>query len=310
MRDREGDDVMDIRYLHSFIAVANCLNFTEAAKRIYIAQPVLSRQIALLEEQLGVKLFIRNNRSVHLTAAGTTLFQEAGALLANIEDIIERTRQSHTGTSGQLKVGCFGVESDFLPQIIGRFHTAYPRITLNLQQATIRMLETGLKNGDLDIAFSAYLGNEPQKSPFMHKEVRRSRLCFLLPRNHPYAQRQSLNFFDLRQEQFILLKNDECPHTNDWILKQCEKAGFVPTVIAKSNLMETVFWEVEAGIGISLALRDLLIGQTLNSRISLVTMEGDDAFGSLTVTWKNENSNPAIPLFIKEFDNLPQSHEA
>jgi hypothetical protein len=69
--------------------------------------------------------------------------------------------------------------------------------------------------------------------------------------------------------------------------------------------METIFWEVEAGLGISFMPRDPIINQTLNSRISLVDMEGDDAFGSKIVTWVKVNPNPSIPLFIKEFENFP-----
>lgn len=298
---------MNIRYLHSFIATAKCLNFTEAAKNLYIGQPVLSRQIALLEEQLGVKLFTRNNRSVQLTAAGATLFQEAGALLSHIETVIAKTRQAQNGTIEQLKIGCIGLESDFLPRVIGRFYAAYPHINLNIQLDTSKALETGLNNGELDIAFSGYFGDEPKKIPFEHREVRRSRICFLLPHNHRYAARQSLKFSSLSQERFLLLDQAECPHINDWIIKQCEKAGFFPRIVSKATRLETLFWEVEAGMGISLVLRDPFIGQLLNSRISLVNVESNDAFGSLIVTWKKENTNPAVPLFIKEFDNIPQS---
>ncbi|HEY3426680.1 MAG TPA: LysR family transcriptional regulator [Negativicutes bacterium] len=306
--DGNGGNLMHIRYLHSFFAVADYLNFTKAAKHLCIAQPVLSRQIAILEEQLGVKLFIRNNRSVHLTAAGITLFREAGTLLTNVENIIEKTRQSYTGTSGvsgQLKIGCLGIESDFLPQIIGKFHASYPHIKLNIQQVTGEMLNTGLKTGDLDIAFNGYMGNEPPTSPFMHREVRRSRICFLLPYNHPYAHLPSIDFTTLSQERFIVLSEVDCPQGSAWFFKQCKKAGFTPNIVTLTPRMDTVFLEVEAGLGISFTIRDPLISHTFNSRISLVNMEGDDAFGSLIVTWEKENSNPAVSLFIKEFDDIP-----
>lgn len=296
---------MDIRYLRSFYTVARCLNFTEAAKQLYIAQPVLSRQIALLEDQLGVKLFVRNNRFVQLTPAGDTLFKQTGPLLTRIEDIIEATRQAHAGTCGQLKLGCFGVESDFLPQILGRFRAAYPRINVSLEQVTGRMLTTGLYNGDFDIAFNGYLGNEPIKSQFMQREVRKSRICFLLPFNHSLAKRESLTFADLSQETFILLVREDCPQGYDWVLNQCELEGFKPKITTKANRMETIYWEVEAGIGVSLTVRDPVIERTLSSRISLVDMAGDDAYGSLIVTWKKDNINSAVPLFIAEFDNLP-----
>lgn len=296
---------MDIRYLRSFIAVAECLNFTEAAKQLFIAQPVLSRQIALLEEQLGVKLFFRNNRSVQLTAAGNTLFQEAGNLLSKIEDIVDKTRQSHTGASGQLTIGCFGVESEFLPKIIGRFRAAYPRIKLNIEQVRGKMLDIGLKNGDLDVAFNGYLGSSPSISPFMQCEVRRSKICFLLPNNHPFAHLSSINFSSLSRERFILLSEEDCPQGCAWFYKQCEQAGFVPNVVSHTTRMETTFWEVEAGIGISFTLHDPIIQQTYNARISLVDMEGDDAYGSNIITWVKDNPNPSIPFFIKEFENIP-----
>ena len=92
---------MDIRYLRSFVAVAQCLSFTKAAERIYIGQSALSKQIADLEAELGVELFMRHHRSLELTPAGKTLLKEGINLIDKVAEMIEKTRQAQLGIRGK-----------------------------------------------------------------------------------------------------------------------------------------------------------------------------------------------------------------
>ena len=97
---------MDIRELRSFVKVAQCGGFSRAAKELFIAQPALSRQIAKLEEQLQVALFIRHGRDVELTAAGARLLERADVMLRYMEETADHVRNSaveERGFSGAVR---------------------------------------------------------------------------------------------------------------------------------------------------------------------------------------------------------------
>lgn len=295
---------MDIRSLRSFIMVAQCLSFTEAAKRIYIGQSALSKQIAELEEELGVELFIRHHRSLELTAAGKTLQREGNSLIEKVGEVIEKTRQAQRGIRGHLKIGCFGIEGAFLPHALKRFKALYPQISIDIRILTLKMIEDDLEQEELDLGFIVMLGNDVKSSRFMQRLIHRSPLCFLLPNDHPYAGESSIDISVLAQDPFILLYETECRQGFDWFIDFCGKRGFTPNIPIKTTRMESVFWLVEAGMGVSFMLKDPTLIQTVPSSLAIVGMQGEDAYNNILAIWKKDHRNPAISLFLKVLDNI------
>lgn len=295
---------MDIRSLRSFIMVAQCLSFTEAAKRIYIGQSALSKQIAELEEELGVELFIRHHRSLELTAAGKTLQREGHTLIEKVGEVIEKTRQAQRGIRGNLKIGCFGIENAFLPHALKRFRALYPQISIDIRVLTLKMIEDALEQEELDLGFCVMLGNDLKSSRFMQRLIHRSPLCFLLPNDHPYAAEPSIDISLLAQDPFILLYETESRQGFDWFIDFCGKRGFTPDIPNKTTRMESVYWLVEAGLGISFMAKDPALIRTIPSSISIVDMQGEDAYINIMATWKKDHRNPAISLFLKVLDNV------
>lgn len=96
---------MELRHLHYFIAVAEELHFSRAAERLHISQPPLSQQIRDLEDELGVKLFERTKRQVHLTEAGKVFLERSYGVLAQLEQAIAVTQQIGRGEVGRLAIG-------------------------------------------------------------------------------------------------------------------------------------------------------------------------------------------------------------
>lgn len=84
---------MELRHLRYFVTVAEEQNLTQAAKRLYISQPPLTRAIMQLEEELGVQLFLRHSRGLELTSAGMYFFPQAQQILKRIETLVEDTRR-------------------------------------------------------------------------------------------------------------------------------------------------------------------------------------------------------------------------
>ncbi|SMC46847.1 LysR family transcriptional regulator [Sporomusa malonica] len=295
---------MDIRSLRSFLMVAQCLSFTEAAKRIYIGQSALSKQIAELEEELGVELFFRHHRSLELTASGKTLLREGAILIDKVAEVVEKTKLAQRGIRGNLKIGCFGLEDAFLPHALRKFRSLYPQISLDIRLLTLKMIENGLESEDLDLGFTVLLGTESKTSRFMNLLIHRSPLCFLLPNDHKYAHETSIDISCLANDSFIMLYEAECQQGFDWIMDACKKRGFTPDIASKTTRMESVYWQVEAGIGVSFTVKDHSINHHIHSSISIVDMQGDDAVANVMAVWKKEHHNPAIPLFLKVLETI------
>jgi DNA-binding transcriptional LysR family regulator len=96
---------MNLNHLQSFVAVAESLSFSRAAKRLHVSQPALSKQIRSLEEDLSAKLFVRNRRSVALSNVGKEILEDAERLLSQAEEIKQRVARASQGTSGTLRMG-------------------------------------------------------------------------------------------------------------------------------------------------------------------------------------------------------------
>ena len=107
---------MELRHLRYFTAVAEHLNFSEASRRIHVAQPAISQTILDLEEEIGVRLLVRDRRTVRLTAAGEIFRREALETLRRNEAAVGLTKRASVGEVGRLRIGFYGsAVSAFLP---------------------------------------------------------------------------------------------------------------------------------------------------------------------------------------------------
>ncbi|HEY3425292.1 MAG TPA: LysR family transcriptional regulator [Negativicutes bacterium] len=290
----------DIRYLRSFMCVAEYLNFTKAADHLYMSQSTLSKHIAELEEQLGVQLFSRTHHLVCLTPPGATLFEESRSIMDRLDEVFEKTRQSQNKVRGTLRIGCLGNEHSFLPKVFKHFSALYPHVTLDIQiMPGALMLNEALDHQKLDLAFSPFIGNV-LTSRFEVREVLRARLCFLLPKNHLYANKYSLELSALKQERFIFVSRSTFPNGIDWFMQQCNLRGFTPNIVSQPSNFETLFWQVTAGKGIAIFCFDSVFCRMMKNNIAFVAMNGANAYGHIGLLWKNGNHNPIIPLFVEQ----------
>ena len=124
---------MDVRQLRYFVTVAEEKQITRAAKKLNMAQPPLSHQLKLIEEQLGTTLFYRNSCSVELTEAGVLLYQRAISILHQLEDSLIEVKEIGDGLRGQLSLGTAkSCAMNYLPDKIQQFRTTYPLITFRV----------------------------------------------------------------------------------------------------------------------------------------------------------------------------------
>jgi len=292
---------MDIRQLRYFIAVAENLSFTEAAKQLYVAQSAVSQQIADLENKLGVKLFDRNKRSVKLTNAGAVLLEEAITLVNKSEEAIKKTRQAELGIVGNLNIGFLGyTEKNLLPYLIRNFRSNYPKIDLHLDQYTHGMLIESLNTGELDIAFTLGFGID-KIGGLEKKSIFTETVSIVMYCDHPLANKDRIKLSDLSNEDFIVLNKEESPQGYNQTLLICANNGFTPNIVSEPRLLSTVLMLVDAGMGIAILPRSL--ENNASPSLRFIDIEGERIEHELVVTWKKSNTNPSIALFLKELES-------
>jgi DNA-binding transcriptional LysR family regulator len=295
---------MDIRQLRYFITVAEHLNFTKAANQLYVAQSAISHQIADLEDQLGVKLFIRNKRSVQLTPAGSVFLKEAIEIVEKTSGAIEKAKQTDAGVIGSLAIGFLSVHvRSFLPEVIKRFREIHPKVELHLNHYPSKMLKEALEQGELDLAFTLPSGlNRIEEIEI--QPVAKEPYCIVMHKNHPLANNQRIKLTELAQEPFIIHNRHDSPiGSYDFIVNLCEQGGFTPTIVSQPRFVDTVPVLVESEMGISILPKSF---EALSSPwLRFVEIDGlrDQDF-ELVIAWKKNNLNPSIQAFLNVLTSI------
>ena len=296
---------MNIRYLQYFVTVAKYLNFTKAAKHLYIAQSGLSQSISTLEKALGFPLFIRDTRSVQLTEAGAVFLKDVKELLWKYEQAVQKAYHINAGYSAHLSIGFLpALGKKYMPQYVSHFQQKYPYIQLELQQFTLAPLNQGLQSGDLDIGFtrSFDLMNNPD---IAIKKINTDRTSIVLRKDHPLCKENKVDLSTLTRESFIILSQKAAPGWFNKVIEICSCRGLTPKIIASPPQMDSVFALVAAGMGVSIVpssdkTHDIPC-------LHFIDLEGDDTQLDVVVAWNNSNDNSCVPLFISELGEQHRS---
>jgi DNA-binding transcriptional LysR family regulator len=245
------NEFLELRHLRYFVAVAEELHFSRAAKRLHIAQPPLSQQIRKLEQFIGHALFTRNSRTVTLTQAGETLLERSRYLLRRLEDDLETVRRVGRGEIGTLTVGFIGSAMlTALPALIGSYRKRFPKVDLRLRELTTSRLVDALRQGVVDLGF---LRDAGPTEGLIIEHVVAERFVAALSDKHPLADRKRISLVHLKGEPLILFARELGPLAWDKTIGLCERAGFRPTIVQDAPEWLTVLRLVSSGLGFSIA---------------------------------------------------------
>ncbi|WRH66557.1 MAG: LysR family transcriptional regulator [Planktothrix sp. GU0601_MAG3] len=184
---------MELRHLKYFVAVAEDLNFSRAAVKLYISQPALSRQIKDLENELSVMLFLRQSDGLKLTEAGKFFLEQAQDILNRSYISVQTIKANYTNQDQPLVIGYIPtILQSFLGQTLKSFGLAYPQVIVNFREMSPSEQVKALRDGEIDIAF---MGNPPDnlEAEFMIKCIKKVPIVALLPNQHPLANQPSIN---------------------------------------------------------------------------------------------------------------------
>jgi len=193
---------MDLRHLRYFIAVAEEGSLTIAAeKRLYTAQPSLSRQMRDLETELGCGLLIRSSRGIELTAAGRVFLDHARISLLQIDTMIEATRRAATPAKAKFVLGFLtGYEFEWLGAVMAIMRDELPNTEVVILSLSSPDLAAGLMRGKIDLAFMRQERNAPG---VVYNLLRDEPLIVLMPADHRLAARDAVRPQDIVGEQLV-----------------------------------------------------------------------------------------------------------
>ena len=244
---------MNLTKIRYFVEVARCGNFSEAARRLYTAQPNVSKQIAQMEQELDFPLFIRTKRSVRLTPAGQLLYDHMKTLPEDLENLFEQAKALARRDEATLNIGILeGQEvNSLLLMRLGLAQEMYPNLEMEMERNSFSNLRSGLKNGHYDLIVTLDFDVEQEES-FASRVIFPQPPAIAIHRNHPLAEQPKLEMSQLRNENFVVISPEESPVGYERFLNQCAAAGFVPKVVRQPRSLESFILCVEMGIGIGL----------------------------------------------------------
>lgn len=246
---------MKLSQLEYFIVVAEELHFGRAAERLHRSQPPVSRQIRLLEEELGVELFTRSTQSVALTRAGQIFLKEVRPALTQIQHAAGAAKRAAAGHIGVLPIGMtasimFGI----LPRILTEFRRRYPEVVVDLRLAPKAEQLTALKDRRLLVGLVRSLSHD---ADLCHEALLDEPLVVAMGPSNPLAARAQIQLCDLAREDFILYRGHAPTSVADQIIQACHEAGFSPRIVQETDDMQSAAALAALGIGVTLVAASL-----------------------------------------------------
>jgi DNA-binding transcriptional LysR family regulator len=242
---------MELRHLRYFVAVAEELHFRRAAERLHVAQPAVSEQVRKLEEELGVRLFDRTQRSVSLTDAGNAMLEEARRVLRQADVAQAAARNARDLATTRLRVGYL---ADSLPRSVSRamqlLIAGAPRVQISLETGPTLRLIADIRAGRLDVAV---VGLPAPTNGLRVTPVGGQRALMALPVTHPHADAPAISLARLSPERLIVLPRDTNPAFYNSVVSMCRDAGLSPSLIEVDEpRVEHALLAVASGTGLAM----------------------------------------------------------
>jgi len=289
---------IELRHLRYFVAVAEEASFTAAAKRVHVAQQVLSTQIRQLEDAVGSQLLNRTSRGATLTPAGAAFLDAAREVLADLDRGVTAARNAAQAVAGKLSVGLGpGCENETRTRLLTAFEGAYPELDVRMQTFDMTQPSAGLLDRSSDVA----LLRPPVAAPGIELvTVRSEPRVFVLPVGHPLSGREELRLADVAGLPFVTadLATDGCEPTawqDDWLIKP-RPGGDVPIIGATARTVDEWCEHVVAGHGISLCPAS---AARFHGRpgVCFVPSTGLPPT-TMCVAWRTGDTRPAVRHFV------------
>ncbi|MDH2449719.1 LysR family transcriptional regulator (plasmid) [Priestia megaterium] len=278
---------MDIKQLIYFLTIAEEGNISKAAERLHMAQPPLSQQLKLLEEELGVILFQRNTRRMQITDAGQLLQSRAQQIIELMEKTSKELNDLKEGSQGVLSIGTISSAGETLvPIVVQDFHKAYPGVDFRIKESsTFEILEL-VKRGVVEVGVIRTPFN---LETFDHISLPEEPMMAAAMDSLLDMNKTSMNLDELKDKPLLFHNR----YANN-IEEACRKSGFEPKVKCRIDDTRTMLNWASSGMGIALIPRDMM---TLipDSNLRFIEIKDQTLATKIIIIWKKNHylSTPA-----------------
>jgi DNA-binding transcriptional LysR family regulator len=285
-----------MRQLRYFVAVAEELHFRRAAERLHVAQPAVSEQVRKLEDELGVRLLNRTQRSVSLTDAGAAMLAEARTVLEQAERAVAAARDARDSAAVRLRVG-YPPDSlpSSVPRGLQRFAKSMPNARVSLSTGNTRKLIEELRANRIDAAIVSV----PAPTAGLHRTPLEPQAAVVaLPVMHRDATDEVVDFERLVPERIILLPREVNPAFHDAIIAFCSDAGLSPTFIHPLEpRVELALLAVASGEGMAV-LPECVAASVSVPGVRLIALAADRPVAETVVLTRPHNDDLTTKAFV------------
>jgi DNA-binding transcriptional LysR family regulator len=296
---------MELRHLRYFMAVADELHFRRAAERLHVAQPAVSEQIRKLEQELGVRLFDRTQRSVALTAAGVALRREARHVLRRAEVAAAAATEASQRATMRLRVGYV---PDVLPATIPRalrlLTRDAPSVEVDLEIGVALTLLQEVREGELD---AAVVGLPAPTSGLRATPIDEQRPVVALPAGHPASASPTVDLAWLAPQRLVVLSREVDPAFHAAVVALCREAGIAPTLREiPAPRVEDVLMAVTAGQGMAL-LPEAVADRYAMPGVRLLALDDERPAFQVAVVTRPGTEHLATQAFVRAIARARQA---
>jgi len=289
---------VELRRLRHFVAVAEELSFTKAAKKLQITQPPLSRQVRLLEKEIGVQLLERNTSHVVLTEAGRLFLNETRVVLQHVAQAIKIARRSHNGQTGTIRVGIGKGLGSIVSKLIYKYRELHPGVDVDVEDIPSGSQQEALVNRAIDIGFlRPPIDNTRLASAHLFNE----RFSVVVRKSSPLARFKHLRLRQLAQETLLLINRNISAGVYDKTLALYRKAGMSPKVILMNALArdEAGALLIATGRGICVAVGAQPYHSSFADQIMAIPLRESSAFVGVFAAWRKDERTRLVVDFAE-----------
>jgi DNA-binding transcriptional LysR family regulator len=286
---------IELRHIRYFLAVAEELHFRKAAEKLFISQPGLSRQIKILEAELGVVLFERHNRKVVLTEVGAYLKDELSAQLQTLSHTIANAKLIQEGKKGALKIGYVGsAMQEVIPNLLLKFENNNPDILYNLKELDNNKQIEDLLSFTIDLGFVRL---ERIPKTLKSKVILKENFCLVLQENHPLRKENFESLRQLQKTSFILFDAKYSASYYEKVMQIFNDCGFSPLISHNTIHSSSIFKLVENNFGVSIVPKSL--AKKRGYKVKFIELENIPQKTNLSMIWNQKNGNPILKNFLE-----------
>jgi DNA-binding transcriptional LysR family regulator len=285
----------ELRHLRYFVAVAEELNFSRAARRLQMAQPPLSVAIRQLEAELGTDLFQRSSREVALTPAGRVLLEGARRTLAEADRAVAAARRAGTGELGSLRVGfSWSARFETLPTLGQALRRQYPDLELLTEEMWNSRMTPALRAGAIDVAIALC----PEiAGELAYEQIRAEHVVALLAAVHPLAGERAIALRSLALEAFVLFPRELAPRLYDTLVGLCRRAGFEPILRKESFHTD---WELGVLADVPVVtLAPQSVTRDLPAGVVALQLSEPRERLETSMVWRGDDPSPTLAALLK-----------